>query len=236
MSISGGAAVVPIARASSLAEVAVERLRQAIVSGELGLGEPLSERALADRLGVSKTPVREALAQLRREGLVRILPQRGAFVFTLSAREVVEICELRQCLEASAMRLALERNPVPLVSDLHQLVAAMEEARRKGEVRAYLAADTDYHQCLFRHCGNQYMAETYDLLVGKIAALRTHLAGKPQHTEKSFAEHREMLRLLRACALTEALSVLDTHIGRTRSTYAAEIEDIAAADDGRAGA
>ena len=64
------------------------------------LGQPLSERQLADILEISKTPMRDALAQLRREGLMRILPQRGAFVFTFSQQEVVEICELREALEA----------------------------------------------------------------------------------------------------------------------------------------
>jgi DNA-binding GntR family transcriptional regulator len=223
-------AVRPIERARSLAQIAVSRLREAIVNGDLPLGASLSERTLAERLAISKTPVREALAQLRLEGLIRISPQRGAFVFTLSAQEVVEICEVRQSLEASAMRYALERHPDRLVCDLSRVVEAMTAARARGDVRAYLAADTDYHQCFFRHCGNGYMADAYGMFVGKIAALRTHLAGKPQHTEKSFAEHKRMLALLQEGKLAEALATLDTHIGRTKTTYAAEIEDIAAAD------
>src|SRR5919204_2437086 len=82
-----------IERPKSLAETVLAHLRSSIVHGDLELGQPLSERQLADELGVSKTPVREALAQLRNEGLVLIYPQRGAFVFTLSAREVAELCE-----------------------------------------------------------------------------------------------------------------------------------------------
>src|SRR5690606_32899272 len=99
--------VQPIERPESLTESVIKRLRAAIVSGDFALGQPLSERQLAELLEVSKTPVREALAQLRLEGLVRIQPQRGALVFTLSQREVVEICELRQALEASALRRAM---------------------------------------------------------------------------------------------------------------------------------
>ena len=105
-----GSTLKPIERPESLTESAVKRLRDAIVSGDFELGQPLSERQLAEMLEISKTPVREALAQLRREGLVRILPQRGAFVFTLSQQEVVEICEIRQALEASALKAAMERN------------------------------------------------------------------------------------------------------------------------------
>jgi DNA-binding GntR family transcriptional regulator len=220
----------PIERSVSLAQIAVSRLREAIVNGDLALGAPISERALAERLAISKTPVREALAQLKLEGLIRIVPQRGAFVFTLSAQEVVEICEVRQSLEASAMRYALERHPDRLLADLGRVVSEMIAARARGDVRAYLAADTDYHQCFFRHCGNGFMADAYGMFVGKIAALRTHLAGKPRHTEKSFAEHKRMLGLLRDGNLPEALGTLDTHIGRTKTTYAAEIKDIAEAD------
>jgi len=230
-----GRAVRPIERSVTLARIATARIRDAIVNGDLALGAPISERLLAERLAISTTPVREALTQLRLEGLVRIVPQRGAFVFTLSATEVVEICEVRQSLEASAMRYALERHRDLLLDDLGAVVKNMTVARAKGELKAYLAADTDYHQCFFKHCGNRYMADAYGIFVGKIAALRTHLAGKPRHTEKSFAEHKRMLKLLRRGEIAEALSTLDTHIGRTKTTYAREIEDIAAADEqGRA--
>ena len=90
--------------------------------------------------------------------------------------------------------------------------------------------DTAFHEAFFASCGNSYLSETYALYVGKIAALRTHLAVKPAHTDKSYAEHREMLALLRGGELQAALGVLDTHIARTKTTYSAGVEDIAAAD------
>jgi DNA-binding GntR family transcriptional regulator len=220
----------PIERPKSMAVEVVDRLRKAIVSGDLKLGQALSERQIAESLGVSKTPVREALAQLRLEGLVRIYPQKGVTVFSLSAREIRDICELRQALEAAALRHALERHPDRLAIGLGRVVDAMRAARVAGNARAYLDADTEYHQIFFEACGNQYLAETYGLHVGKIAALRTHLAHRPMHTQKSFEEHVEMLGLVEARDLPSALAVLDRHIDRTKSTYAAEIEDIAAAD------
>ncbi|HUG63244.1 MAG TPA: GntR family transcriptional regulator [Methylomirabilota bacterium] len=208
----------------------VDRIRKAIVCGDLSLGQDLSERQLAESLGVSKTPVREALAQLRLEGLVRIYPQRGVTVFTLSASEIRDICELRQALEVAALRYALERHPDRLTSGLARVVEAMANARRDGDARGYLEADTAYHEVFFEACGNRYLEETYALHIGKIAALRTHLARKPMHTQKSYDEHVEMLKLLRAGDNASALAVLDRHIDRTKSTYAEEIEDIAAAD------
>ena len=87
-------------------ELVLEQIRTALALGRFRAGDTLPrERDLADMLGVSKTPVREALAQLRREGLVRIVPQRGASVFTLSQQEVIDICGLRQALEATHFAL-----------------------------------------------------------------------------------------------------------------------------------
>jgi DNA-binding GntR family transcriptional regulator len=217
-------------RPKSLAQTVLAHLRSSIVHGDLELGQQLSERQLAEELGVSKTPVREALAELRNEGLVRIYPQRGAFVFTLSAREVAELCEFRSTLESAALRLAIGRNPDAFANALAPIVTDMASAQRRGDQRAYLELDTRYHAIFFQHCDNSYLRECYERNVGKIAALRTHLAIKPLHTRLSFQEHRQMLETIRNRDIAKTLATLDVHIGRTRETYAAEIEDIAAAD------
>lgn len=220
----------PIERPQSMTGEVASRLREAIIDGDLGLGEELSERQLAERLGVSKTPVREALAQLRLEGLVRFSPPRGLTVFTLSAEEVREMCELRQALEASALRLAMQRNPGPLLQSLEAVVDQMTASLNAGDIRGYLAADTQFHLRFLEHCGNRHLLETYKIHLGKIAALRTHLAQKPQHTDKSFHEHRIILDLLGNGDVAASLDVLDQHIDRTKRTYSSTIDDIAAAD------
>lgn len=220
----------PITRPKSLTATVLDRLRQSIVEGDLALGQPLSERQLAENFGVSKTPVREALAQLRLEGLVRILPQRGAFVFTLSAREVMNMCELRLTLEAAALRFAFERERDGLLQGLKGTVAEMERARAARNMRSYLNADTAFHEVFFKTCGNPLLADTYTIYLGKIAAVRTHLAGKPLHTERSFEEHHDILTSLIANDLAKTLKILDRHIERTKTTYAETVEDIAAAD------
>jgi DNA-binding GntR family transcriptional regulator len=220
----------PVVRPPSLTDTVLTRLRDEIVHGELELGQLLSERVLAEKLGVSKTPVRESLARLAVEGLVRVVPQRGAFVFTLSSEEVTCLCEFRQTLESAALRFAMQREPKRLASALVGVVEDMRRDRKRQDVRAYLDDDTAFHEALFAHCGNNYLRDTYALHVGKIAALRTHLASKPLHTEKSFAEHQEIARLIIDQSLPGALAVLDTHIDRTKKTYGSGIDDIAAAD------
>jgi len=226
-------AMKPIERPRSLTQSALVQVRDAIVAGELGLGQPLSERALSEMLHISKTPVREALAQLRLEGLVRIYPQRGACVFSLSAQEVIEICELRQALESAALRFAVERGGPEFRSALAAIVESMRACKASGDRKAYLRQDTAFHSCFCQHSGNALMAQTYALYAGKIAALRTHLSHKPHHTELSFSEHLAMLEAVQRDDVASALSILDVHIARTRTTYASTIQDIAAADRGR---
>jgi DNA-binding GntR family transcriptional regulator len=220
----------PIERPKSLSGEVAGQIRKSIIGGDLKLGEELSERQLAERLGVSKTPVREALAQLKLEGLVRSSPHKGVTVFTLSAVEVREMCELRQTLESAALRFAMQRNPQALVAAMADTIEAMRRAQQQKDRKSYLAADTLFHLQFFEHCGNAYLAETYRIHLGKIAALRTHLAQKPQHTEMSYQEHQLMHDLLSADKVAEGLAVLDRHIDRTKTTYSNTIEDIAAAD------
>ena len=219
-----------IERPASLAEIALRQIRTAISEGTLPLGSALSEGQLAASLGISKTPVREALAQLRMEGLVTIVPQSGTFVFTLSATEVVEICELRQTLEAAALRLAIERNRAGLVAGLAEACAKMDEARAAGDERTYLRLDSAFHEQFFANCSNRYFADAYGRIVPKVAALRTHLATRPDHTRMSYEEHKQILDAVRREREDEVMAILDRHIDRTRSAYTRNIEDIAAAD------
>lgn len=219
-----------IPRPQSLTEIAVEQIRRAIVAGDLALGERLSEAELARQLGISKTPVREALQQLRIEGLVRVVPQSGTFVFTLSAGEVHELCEVRLALEHTALGLALARARAGLAEVLEAIVRAMREARARDDTRRYLELDTRYHEAFFAHAQNTLLAEIHGRLIGRIAALRTHLAQKPDHTSRSMEEHEAMLAAIRAGDDATLRGLLDRHIGRTRATYAANIADIAAAD------
>ena len=115
-------------RPRSLRELALEHLRDSIVDGSLKMGQVLSERKISEELGVSKSPVREALAQLRDEGLVSIEPQKGARVFSLSEPEVSQICDFRQAIETAAFELALARDPAGLAKEMRRVVGEMERA------------------------------------------------------------------------------------------------------------
>ena len=206
-------------RPKSLRELALEHLRNSIIDGSLKMGQVLSERKISEELGVSKSPVREALAQLRDEGLVSIEPQKGARVFSLSETEVTQICDFRQAIEIAAFELALSRDPSRLAGDMERVVKEMGRERAKGNEKEYLALDTSFHHLIFEHAGNDYLTASYTRYIGKIAALRTHLAKLPQHTDLSFDEHQKIAIEVRHGDMSEIKSLLTEHIDRTRQAY-----------------
>lgn len=208
-----------LARPKSLRELALEHLRESIVDGSLKMGQVLSERRISEELGVSKSPVREALAQLRDEGLVSIEPQKGARVFSLSEPEVSQICDFRQAIESAAFELALARDRAGLASEMRRVVSEMEQEREKGNEKSYLALDTSFHHLIFTHSGNDYLTASYSRYIGKIAALRTHLSKLPQHTELSFDEHKGIALATKEGNLDQIKSLLAEHIDRTRQAY-----------------
>lgn len=216
-------------RPPSLSSVVTDHIRTMIIRGDVPLGAAISERSISADLKVSKTPVREALAQLRNEGLVTIVPQSGVRVFTLSAREVREICAFRKILECAALEISMTVDPAGLLRDLEAFEERMREALSAGDVRGYLGLDTDFHLAFFANCGNAYLQNAYGLYAGKIAALRTHLADKPLHTQLSLAEHGEIVAAVRTRDVTALVGILGDHIGRTQETYEIGIEDISAA-------
>jgi len=206
-------------RPRSLRELALEHLREKIVDGTFKMGQVLSERVVSEELGVSKSPVREAFAQLRDEGLVTIEPQKGARVFSLSDEEVTQICDFRQAIEIAAFELALSRNPQELADEMESVVGMMRDAQEKGRMTLYLSLDTAFHELIFKHCANDYLSASYTRYVGKIAALRTHMANLPQHTELSFNEHQQLAGAVREGNREKFRQLLTEHIDRTRQMY-----------------
>ncbi|TNF20283.1 MAG: GntR family transcriptional regulator [Rhodobacteraceae bacterium] len=213
----------------SLCDIAATAIREAIITGRYGLGEAISENSLSELLGISKTPIREALANLRHEGLVSIVPRKGTFVFTMSVDDVAQLGFYRYALESTALDLAMAGHAKELLSALKSICTAMTAARQAGETRKYLELDGQFHQAIVERCGNLYLIEGYQAIAGRTAALRTHLSQHPTHTDKSMNEHVEMIALLEKGDLAAARKVLKQHVTRGERTYADGIEDIATA-------
>jgi DNA-binding GntR family transcriptional regulator len=206
-------------RTRSLAEQAADQIRRRIVKGGFRLGEALSETALATELGVSKTPVREAFLRLQTEGLVDILPQRGTFVFRISAAEAGKLSEFRQVLEVSALRLAMAKNAAALSRVLAGIAANMTAALADGDTGAYLKLDGRYHQCIIDRCDNHYLSRSYAVIAFRIQALRYRLAMTPALNAKSLEHHHAIAALIGQPSDAEAIALLKRHIAQSLDDY-----------------
>ncbi len=208
-----------IKRPDSLSKTAEAYIREAIVKGTFGLGEPLQEAKLSAATGISKTPIREALAALKLQGLVQIIPQRGAFVFSLSQADVVQLCQYRLILETAALDQALAESPGDLVNELEAVVAKMSEAMTANAFDRYLALDADFHGVFFKHCGNTYLRDGYQKVSDMVRTMRTHLSKRPERTSKSFNEHQAILSHLIERKVGASKTVLKRQITRGERSY-----------------
>lgn len=159
-------------RPQSLTDLAFERIREAIVTGDLKLGEQVSEVQLAQSMGISKTPVREALVRLRVEGLVDIQPQRGTVVFKLDPEQVTQLCRFRAMVETAALREAVAADSARLLQAMRACVAEMGEAEAAGDVDRLSRIDMDFHYQFIACCPNGYLRGAYELIRYQLIALR----------------------------------------------------------------
>ena len=184
-----------IKRPRSLTALVVDELRARIIDGRLRLGELVSENALAAELGISKTPVREALLELKLDRLVDVLPQRGTYVFRLGPADVVNVSKLREMLEVKSAAIAMKRNGRELALRMASVLHDMRKAYHAGDIVAYRTLDGSYHRTLIEACGNSYIADAYAPIDLRIQALRSRLSDEEALNRLSFRDHCNMLKL-----------------------------------------
>lgn len=212
----------PRGASESLTAMATEQIRQAIVEGRLPLGEALSELKLAAALGVSRTPVREALNALQQQGLIDIQPQSGSFVFMPSEEAVGELCEFRRITEVAALRLCFARRREEALRQMRTASDAMELATRAGNDIAIALADAAFHQAIADNSANGHLIEAYKLISGRIGALLTYnLTDSAAARKRSMAEHRAIVAAFAKGDIDRAEAILDEHVSRMRIVFRA---------------
>lgn len=144
--------------AASMVDGVYSSLLAAILEGRLGAGTPLSQNKLASRMGVSRTPVREALLRLERDGLVQRLPESGFAVATITTEEVDEACDLLDVLDTFVYTRAAERLTSAQLGDLLDLAANLVDSAETGDAEAWRAADQRYHAVVMEAAGNRFVA------------------------------------------------------------------------------
>lgn len=217
----------PVDYPKSLMQVTTEKIRQAIVSGELSLGSKLSEQRLADALEVSRSPVRDALAALASEGLVTISPKRGTFVFTPDLRAVDELCEHRVILETAAIRLGIQRNHEELMDRLEKSCNEMHKALDANNAHGYTLADHEFHNSIIESAKNRALTKSYNLTISPLKALRTHLFTiMSENTNRSLSEHVAVIELARNKDAEQAASQLGEHIAHLATAFRTKREGL----------
>ena len=200
-----------VAEPTSLAEKAYYAIRAMIVSLELRPGAVINERELVQRLGIGRTPVREALRRLAQEQLVEVYPRRGMFVTTVEIRDLASLCEVRIVLEPRAATLAAERATDAEREELEALVAEIDASEHLDHP-ALMALDERIHRSIYGCTHNAFLAETLEEYY--VLALRIwHLAlDQASELESAVREHRALLEAIRSGHAREAGRLMQRHV------------------------
>ncbi len=212
----------PIGPRPSRTQEALDVLRASIISGELVSGSLHSVASLADTLGVSRTPVREALIELAARGMVRFERNRGVRILQTSIHDLEEIFEIRLSLEVPAARRATARMLPAEVRGLRDKLTSMEEAAAAGDESMLWIHDRGFHHTLLAASGNRRLADYVDSLRDMVLVRGVTTAGRARSLEAIVAEHRQIFERVEAGDPEGAASTLHAHIEHTAGLLIAQ--------------
>ncbi|MFZ9764224.1 MAG: FCD domain-containing protein [Burkholderiaceae bacterium] len=203
-------------RGSSLTSAVQQEVERLIFSGELGPGDKLTEAWLADRLGVSRGPVREAFRVLEEAGLLQLEKNRGVFVRQIPIEEALEIFELRAMMEAY-VGATLARNATEVqLRELEQLIGQMEAAVAVDDEPLYYRLNVEFHERMVSFTGNRKLLLLYRKLTRELSLFRRRNLNDHALLQLSVSEHRHMLQTIVSKDATRAAEALKQHVLMSR--------------------
>ena len=200
-----------------------EVLLRMVADGTLPPGTQLDEQSLSARRGISRTPLRGAIARLSQEGLVVNLPYRGAFVRRFSAEEIDGLFEVRAAIEALAARKAAERMTAAELDGVRAILDECHTALRDGDFAAYSAADARFHRALADASGNPTLVEMLESLRLRVQVLRDLANNEPGLRERTAEERVRILDALERRDGEAAARLLEDHIHSVRDTVVRQL-------------
>ena len=207
-----------LAKAISYKEKVYEELKSAIISQRLALGELLNERDLADKLGISRTPVREALQRLENEGLVITEPWRGTRVNEIKEKDIEEVFQLRLALEPVAVELALQRMTAEDLTSIEQLRKQQISFNKHTDADAFIKTDMDFHMLIARLSGNKRLIQIVGNLIDIMRRLGISAIQTQERCAETLEEHAQLIKALKNKDIPNARQAMIYHILRTRET------------------
>jgi phosphonate utilization transcriptional regulator len=211
---TGGA--IALVQTNSLSMLVQRELERRILAGDLQAGAKLNEAAIADMLGVSRGPVREAFRSLEESGLVRLEKNRGVFVRQISLEEADEIYELRAALDEFAGRRVAQRAAAADIRELRVLVERMDKAAARDELDAYYLANLEFHDRLVELAGNAKLLATYRRLVNELHLYRRATLAQQGALPISTREHHDIVEKISAGQAAAAGRALYDHVMGSR--------------------
>lgn len=193
-----------------LREIVFEAMREAIISGVLKPGERLMEIQLAEEMGVSRTPVREAIRKLELEGFVVMMPRKGAYVAGVSHKDVADVFEIRAALEGLAAGLAAERVTDDEIEQMERVLFYKEGEERDLEM--IVKSDTDFHALVYKASRNQRLVQILENLREQIQRFRATSLAVPGRVRDALEEHRAIVEALADHDVEKAQELANSHI------------------------
>lgn len=219
------ASTAPQRPAATLHNELLAALRDYIVEGNLEDGARVPERLLCERFGISRTPLREALKVLAAEGLIELLPNRGARVRALSTEDLHELFDVMGGLEALAGRLACEHISDEDIAEIERVHHEMYRFYLRREMHGYFQCNQEIHRLIVAAAHNATLTATYDSLAGRIRRVRysANLAKDRDRWGEAMREHEAILDALRRRAGSELSDILFQHLRNKRKAAQSQL-------------
>lgn len=206
-----------------LRDVVFNTLRQAILTGELKPGERLMEIHLANKLGVSRTPIREAIRKLELEGLVTMIPRRGAEVAQITEKSMNDVLEVRRALDALCAELACERITEEETEQLHRACEAFEVAVKTRDLKKIARADVQLHDIIVQATGNQRLVQLINNLSEQMYRYRFEYIKDASQHQRLIEEHRIIYESIVKKDRETASQAARVHIDNQKKAIIAQI-------------
>lgn len=208
----------------NLRERVYEILKKSIILQEIPLGEKIDEEFLANRFGVSRTPIRESLCRLENEGIVKIIPRRGAFVVKHSKERIIEILLIREVLEGLAVRLAADNMDEATINEIKLLFKDFSGSNIGERPKNYPQADLEFHKLIISKSKNNLLMSMMNTLNDHIQMLRLRTFALEGRPEQSLTEHLKIIEALEKRNPSLAESLMREHIHNVRESVIRNIE------------
>lgn len=195
-----------------LRDVVFNTLRQAILRGELKPGERLMEIQLANKLGVSRTPIREAIRKLELEGLVLMIPRKGAEVADISEKSLRDVLEVRKALEELAVQLACDKITKEEIEDLKKAAEDFKKILKSRDITEIAEADVRFHDIIFMATDNQKLVQLLNNLREQMYRFRVEYLKKEEVHPQLIAEHEKIIEHIMERDKVKASAIVSEHI------------------------